>query len=661
MAADPAAAAPVPKSRGIFSGGLTSTMLRFGALALIDAFAIWLIANLFADGFQPLAITLVVITLFINVIFMVERLYPFQWLSPGLALMILMVVYPVLITVYYAFTNYRTGNLLTEPQAIEQILRRPENRVLPEGAQLYGYTPYQNPEGGYLLLLDGRTTNELFVATQGALEMPLTPEQAGTAGVTFSDDGESVTAIEGFTPVALEEVAGLLANVTTLEYVYPVGALQIGTVDPDAEEGEGFVYDPALNLLADYTGRNPTLYTADVFRAEDGRLAFWLVEDGGGDTILLRPNAPVVIEGVPQTIDGYQLMTARERTATSAALIEAAFGNPDDPIQIDPYSANRAARFQSVLYYDAATGSLVNQFNGVTYRPVVGTFTLVPESVPEGLDPAPAQQLRPGYYVTVGLENFTRLLQDQSIWTPFLNVFLWTIFHAGAVVFITFALGMGMALLLNDELVPARKFFRSVILIPYAIPAFISVVVWRGILDPNLGVLNNVLNSIFGSAPNWYGSATPARVAILIIQLWLGFPYMMLIITGALQGIPGEIYEAAVVDGANAWQKFRKLTLPLVLVAVGPLLIASFAFNFNNFTVIQLFNRGGPAIPGSSVPTGFTDILITYTYRQAFGTAGGTDYAFASTISILILVIVAAITIFNFRFTAGWEEISKNV
>jgi ABC-type sugar transport system permease subunit len=98
-----------------------------------------------------------------------------------------------------------------------------------------------------------------------------------------------------------------------------------------------------------------------------------------------------------------------------------------------------------------------------------------------------------------------------------------------------------------------------------------------------------------------------------------------------------------------------------VLVAVGPLLIASFAFNFNNFTVIQLFNRGGPAIPGSSVPTGFTDILITYTYRQAFGTAGGTDYAFASTISILIFLIVAAITIVNFRFTAGWEEISKNV
>jgi ABC-type sugar transport system permease subunit len=661
MAADPAADVRAPNRRGLFSGALSTTLLRYGALALIDAFAIWLIANLFADGFQPLAITLVLITLGVNVIFLVERLYPFKWLSPGMALMILMVVYPVLITVYYAFTNYRTGNLLTEPQAIEQILRRPENRVLPEGAQLYGYTPYQNTEGGYLLLLEGRTTNELIVAPQGAVEQPLTPEQAGTDGVTFSDDGESVTAIDGYTLLSAEEVAPALANVTTLDYGYPVDTLQIGPVDPDAEEGEGYVYDPAQKLLADYTGRRPTFYTAQVFRADDGRLAFWLVEDGGGDTILLRPDHAVVIDGVPQEIDGYRLMTARERTAASSSLVEAAFGNPDDPIQIDPFSANRAARFRSVLTYDAETNALVNQDTGVTYRAVNGTFTLVPESVPGGLDPAPAAQLRPGYYVTVGLDNFTRLFQDQSIWGPFFNVFLWTVFHAAAVVFITFALGMGMALLLNDDIIPARKFFRSVILIPYAIPAFISVVVWRGILDPNLGVINNILTPLFGSAPNWYGSATAARVAILIIQLWLGFPYMMLIITGALQGIPGEIYEAAVVDGANAWQKFRKLTLPLVLVAVGPLLIASFAFNFNNFTVIQLFNRGGPAIPGSSVPTGFTDILITYTYRQAFGTAGGTDYAFASTISILIFMIVAAITIFNFRFTAGWEEISKNV
>jgi len=218
-----------------------------------------------------------------------------------------------------------------------------------------------------------------------------------------------------------------------------------------------------------------------------------------------------------------------------------------------------------------------------------------------------------------------------------------------------------LALLLDDPKMPYRKVLRSIILIPYAIPAFISTVAWRGIFDPNLGVINEFLNSVFGAAPNWYQDATAARIAILMIQLWLGFPYMMLIITGALQALPSDVYEAAEVDGANMWQRFRSITLPLLLVAVGPLLIASFAFNFNNFTVIELFNSGGPAIPNSSVPAGFTDILITYTYAQAFGTAGGTDYAFASAISLFIFFIVAGITIFNFRFTRVWEEVSENV
>ncbi|MFO7321701.1 MAG: ABC transporter permease subunit [Chloroflexota bacterium] len=646
--------------RGLFSGSVPMTLLRLGALALIDAFAIWLIANLFNDGFHPLAITLAIITLAINIIFLNERLYPFQWLSPGLALLVLMVVFPVLITIYYAFTNYRTGNLLTKPQAITQILRRPENRVLAEGSQTYGYTAYRNEAGEFLLLLEGRETGELLVAPQNETEHPLTPELAGLAGVTFSDDGETVEAIEGYELVPADEIAAAFEGVETLEYGPPIGTVLVGPVDPEAEDGEGYAYDPAANLFVDFTGRRPAFYTAQVFRSGEG-FALWLTEDGGNDTILLRPDGPAVVNGIPQSIYDYVIMSARERTASSSALVEAAFGNPEDPIQIDPFSANRAARFQSVLRYEPETDSLVNQFTGVIYRPVQGTFRLVPESVPPDLETPPPEELRPGYYVTVGLENFTRLFRDQSIWGPFFTVFLWTIFHAAAVVFITFALGMGMALLINDEIVPMRKFFRSILLIPYAIPAFISVVVWRGILDPNLGVINNVLGGLLGIAPNWYGDAMAARAAILLIQLWLGFPYMMLIITGALQSIPADIYEAATVDGANAFQRFRSITLPLVLVTVGPLLIASFAFNFNNFTVIQLFNRGGPAIPGSSVPTGYTDILITYTYRQAFGTAGGTDYAFASTISILIFLIVAAITIFNFRFTRGWEEISENV
>src|SRR5690606_10661209 len=141
-----------------------------------------------------------------------------------------------------------------------------------------------------------------------------------------------------------------------------------------------------------------------------------LTEDGGNDTILLRPDGPAVVNGIPQSIYDYVIMSARERTASSSALVEAAFGSPEDPIQIDPFSANRAARFQSVLRYEPETDSLVNQFTGVIYRPVQGTFRLVPESVPPDLETPPPEELRPGYYVTVGLENFTRLFRDQSIW-----------------------------------------------------------------------------------------------------------------------------------------------------------------------------------------------------------------------------------------------------
>ncbi len=227
----------------------------------------------------------------------------------------------------------------------------------------------------------------------------------------------------------------------------------------------------------------------------------------------------------------------------------------------------------------------------------------------------------------------------------------------------TFSLGLAFALLLNDKVIPGRKIWRSLLLIPYAIPSFISTLVWRGLLNPRLGLINDFLERIVGegNAPGWYSDPIWAKAGILLIQLWLGFPYMMLICTGALQSIPQDMYEAAEVDGANAWQRFRNLTLPMLLVSVGPLLIASFAYNFNNFTVIELFNEGGPPIANSSVPAGHTDILITYTYEQAFGSGGGTNYAFASAITLVIFLLVATITIFNYRFTRRWEETSRNV
>ena len=163
-----------------------------------------------------------------------------------------------------------------------------------------------------------------------------------------------------------------------------------------------------------------------------------------------------------------------------------------------------------------------------------------------------------------------------------------------------------------------------------------------------------------GWVPPWFSDPFWSKIGILVIQTWLGFPYMFVVVTGALQTLPNDIYEAADLDGANAWHKFQSLTFPLLLVTVGPLLVASFAFNFNNFVVIDLYNRGGPPMPNVPTPVGYTDILATYTYRIAFGASGVSDYGYASAITIMIFLILFIITQFQFRFTNMLEERGRN-
>lgn len=642
----------------LFSGSVPGTLLRLGGLVFIDACALWLTYQLFGNGQWLMAVAVIVATVLINAAFLSEGLYPYRWLAPGLALIILMVLYPIIVTVYYAFTNYATGNLQTRPVAIEQIQTKPEYRYIPPDEQFYDATIYRAEDGTFLLWLVGRDDASVLLATSDGALREATPAATGLGGVTFNDDAPPD--IEGFQQLDPAD-ASEFETLASLTFDAPLGTVEFTDITDATEAESGFLFDPAERILVDYTGRSPDVYNATVYRNDAGEYALWLEEDGGRGTILARPGQPVIIDGQPQRIDEFVILGNRERTAVSTLLPELEFGEPDNPILIDAFSASRAGRFVNRFDYDADRDVMVDVVSGAVYRPIEGTFTLDPTTVNvEEAEVDLPGELLPGYYVVTGFDTFRRLFTDQRLWSPFVTIFIWTVIHALATVVITFALGLGLALLLNDRRIPARKVLRSLILIPYAIPAFISTVVWRGMFDPNLGIVNEAL-SVVGLSPAWYGDPTAARTAILLIQLWLGFPYMMLITTGALQSIPDDIYEAAKIDGASPWQQFRFMTLPLLLVVVGPLLIASFAFNFNNFTVIELYNNGGPAIAMSAVPAGHTDILITYTYAQAFGTAGGTDYAFASAISIFIFFIVATITIFNFRFTRAWEEVSENV
>jgi ABC-type sugar transport system permease subunit len=243
---------------------------------------------------------------------------------------------------------------------------------------------------------------------------------------------------------------------------------------------------------------------------------------------------------------------------------------------------------------------------------------------------------------------------------PLLHIISWNFIFAFMSVFMTFSLGLIIAYIYNDRTLPGRKIIQSFLLIPYTIPSLITIIIWRGMFNNEYGVINRILESLFHIAPAWTVEPNLAKIAILIVNLWLGYPYFMLITSGALQAIPEDLYEAASIDGANGIQKFFRITLPMLLVSVGPLLVASFVYNFNNFNLIFLFIEGGPPIPNSPTRAGYTDILISYVYNFAFAAGRAKEYGLGAAITIIIFIIVAVITLLQFKYTRMWEEVGEN-
>lgn len=366
------------------------------------------------------------------------------------------------------------------------------------------------------------------------------------------------------------------------------------------------------------------------------------------------------------------LVTAPDGTVSS--------GSSEEPLEETddydalPYADLVGARSQEVTSYrvpfsdDANDGSLKTQdgSNAYVYKPAAvydeqaGTITRdgVVHTADDdtGYFVSPdGDELTPGWKVSVGFENFTRILTNDDIRGPFLKILLWTVVFALVTVLGTFALGLFTAITLNDPRMRFRRLYRSLLLMPYAIPAIISAGVFKGMLNTQFGFVNEVL--LFGANLDWLGDPWLAKVSLILVNLWLGYPYMFLVATGALQAIPSDIVEAATVDGASPWNVFRHIKLPYILIATAPLLIASYAFNFNNYTLVAALTSGGPPMTGAAVSAGHTDILITFVYELAFG-GEQAQYGFASAISILIFLFVGLISVIGFRQTKRFEEMS---
>jgi arabinogalactan oligomer/maltooligosaccharide transport system permease protein len=317
---------------------------------------------------------------------------------------------------------------------------------------------------------------------------------------------------------------------------------------------------------------------------------------------------------------------------------------------IQPQGTSNAVELSPTLRYDPKTGTFVRLSDGKVFRDNgLGSFT------------AGQQELQPGWKTYVGFRNFSSMIHDPLIRKPFLSVFAWTFVFAASTVLLSFAIGLFLAITLDKKGMRFQKLYRSALIIPWAIPGFLALLVWAGLLNDDFGVVNRILHVhvgwLFGgNVFSWLPFVTWPRIAVVMVSVWLTVPYFFLVSLGALQSIPEELTEAARVDGGNPWQIFRRVTLPLLLVAVSPLLIASFAFNFNNFNNVYLLTRGGPYTGASSI-AGNTDILISYTYKIAIATGTGGNYALASAFAIVIFAVVAAISGFSFLKTKSLETL----
>lgn len=264
--------------------------------------------------------------------------------------------------------------------------------------------------------------------------------------------------------------------------------------------------------------------------------------------------------------------------------------------------------------------------------------------------------ISPGFIVNNGWQNFTRIFLDKGIQGPFIQIFVWTVVFSALTVLFTLAVGLVLASLVQWDELAGKSIYRMLLILPYAVPAFISILIFKGLFNQSFGEINQMLESVFHFKVNWFSDPYMAKVMILIVNTWLGYPYVMILCMGLLKSIPEDLYEASAIDGAGPLDNFFKITLPLIIKPLTPLLIASFAFNFNNFVLIQLLTNGAPDIIGSSTPAGHTDLLVSYTYRIAFEGGAGQDFGLASAIATLIFIMVGALALLNLRFSRNQHE-----
>ena len=369
---------------------------------------------------------------------------------------------------------------------------------------------------------------------------------------------------------------------------------------------------------------------------------YWLSDGNAIRSVSPDPRSVLVDETVVK-VGGFTILSP-DQTQAQIAVLQNIVINLDSGISFQPQDLETLEVSRPAFMYNEAKDELINTLSGESYEPN-DNGQMVSKS---------GEVLYPGWKANIGWRNFSSIITDKEIRRPLLAVLVWTFANAFLLVLISFLMGLVLALIFNFPALRSKRFYRTIFIIPMAIPSVLSLLVWSGLFTAETGVIDR----LFHISIPWLTHPWWARVAVLIVELWITFPYMFLITTGAIQAIPGEILEAAAIDGASPTKSFTQIKLPLVVRTVAPLLVASAAMALNNFGAIYLLTGGGPTFSNSNGNAGATDILISYTYKLAFNSQEGNNYGLASALSILNFLIVGLISIYGLKKMKTMEGIN---
>lgn len=246
---------------------------------------------------------------------------------------------------------------------------------------------------------------------------------------------------------------------------------------------------------------------------------------------------------------------------------------------------------------------------------------------------------KPSQLKFVGLDNYVRTVTEPTFWQVFGQTLVWTVVN----VFFHFLIGLILALLINKQ-IPYRGIYRIFLMIPWAAPTYISAFSWRWLFNADYGLFNQLLALVGLPGISWLSHPQWSMFAVILTNIWLGFPFMMVTLLGGLQNIPGELYEAATVDGATKWQQFWNVTMPLLRPVALTTTLLGAIWTFNMFNIIYLVTQDNP----------HTDILATFSFKEFFVKG---EYAVASTYAVIILIILSAFSFFYLRILKKSENL----